>query len=146
MYYADQGPLLLEPQPFSVTSTLDEQFLADALEEDGKVVLYGIYFDTDKSTVKTEAFPLIETIAATLKQNPELRIRIEGHTDSQGEETYNQRLSERRSNTIRELLITEHGIAAERLETIGYGETKPIGDNDTAAGRAKNRRVELVKW
>ncbi len=74
-----------------------------------------------------------------------LKIRIEGHTDSEGELSYNQDLSEKRSKAISDLLISNYKVSSAQLESQGYGETKPVGDNSTAEGRAKNRRVELVK-
>ena len=69
---------------------------------------------------------------------------IEGHTDSRGSDAYNQALSERRANAVRDELVNENGIAAERVSTVGYGESRPVSSNDTDAGRAQNRRIEAV--
>lgn len=145
MFYADQGPMLLEPVPFSVSSSLDKNYLEDKIEKEGKVVLYGIYFDTDKSTVKAESYALVEQIAQLLLADPNLKIRIEGHTDSQGEESYNQSLSERRCKAVLDLLTSKYKVPSTQLESVGHGESKPIDNNNTPNGRAKNRRVELVK-
>ncbi|VAW58209.1 hypothetical protein MNBD_GAMMA11-3350 [hydrothermal vent metagenome] len=145
LFYNDYGPELLSPEKLTVTSSIDDEYLKNAIDKKGRVALYGIYFDTDKSTVKTASYPLIKQIANMLKANPQLKIRIEGHTDSQGDEKYNQALSEKRSAAVSKLLTSKHAIPGTQLESRGYGESKPAGSNDNAAGRAKNRRVELVK-
>ena len=83
-------------------------------------------------------------VATTLKAYPDAKIEIEGHTDSMGSETYNQALSERRANTVKTYLVSL-GIAAGRITTRGFGETQPVADNATAAGRAENRRVIIIE-
>lgn len=110
----------------------------------GFVDVYGINFDIGKSRVKAESFPVIAQIVKYLKENPSLRIMIEGHTDDQGSDANNQKLSENRANAIK-TEMAKRGIGAERMETIGYGETKPIADNKTADGRTQNRRVTIKK-
>ncbi|MCK8521994.1 OmpA family protein [Aquimarina sp. D1M17] len=145
LFYADLGPQLLSPIAYVVTSSLDKDFIKKTIDTKGKITLYGIYFDTNKSIIKPSSHPLISQIAQMLKANPHLKIRIEGHTDSQGDDAYNQTLSEKRSAAVREYLIKKYEVPTGRLESKGYGETKPVGDNKTSAGRAKNRRVELVK-
>ncbi len=145
LFYADQGPQLLSPIPFLVTSSLDKEHLKNALISEGKIALYGIYFDMDKSIIKQASYPLIKQIAEMLRADPSLKISIEGHTDSQGAPEYNQSLSEKRSAAVRALLTKKYGISTSQLASKGYGESKPLGDNTTSAGRAKNRRVELVK-
>jgi len=102
-----------------------------------------IHFDFDKSTIKKESYPILEDVASVMKNNPQIKkIRIEGHTDWIGTDEYNQKLSERRSNAVKEFL-TNKGIDASRMEAVGYGESRPIADNKTAEGRAKNRRTEF---
>lgn len=100
-------------------------------------------FDFDKAVVKQQYLPLIDEIGEILSQNPKMNVQIAGHTDSVGTETYNQGLSERRANAVKDALIKKAMVDAERLETVGYGESKPIMTNETKEGRAKNRRVEL---
>jgi outer membrane protein OmpA-like peptidoglycan-associated protein len=79
-----------------------------------------------------------------MKQNPDIRkVRVEGHTDSKGSDAYNIKLSQRRANAVRDYLIA-HGVEADRLVAVGYGETRPVADNGTAEGRARNRRVEFT--
>lgn len=107
-----------------------------------KIVLRGINFDFDKADIKKEFVPVLEEAAQILKNNPNTTVVIEGHTDSIGTEKYNQGLSERRANSVKKFLISR-GIPATQLQTVGYGESKPIADNKTAAGRAMNRRVEF---
>ena len=106
--------------------------------------LYGIHFDFDKATVQPQAFPLIEDIAVTLNSNPLWRLRIVGHTDSLGEPAYNQQLSAERAASVKAGLV-ERGIAPDRLETVGAGESEPKAGNATLHERALNRRVELVR-
>ncbi len=107
-----------------------------------RIVLRGINFDFDKSDIKKEFVPVLEEAAKILKTHPNTGVVIEGHTDAIGTDKYNQGLSERRANSVKKFLISR-GIPASQLQTIGYGESKPIADNKTAAGRAMNRRVEF---
>jgi outer membrane protein OmpA-like peptidoglycan-associated protein len=85
----------------------------------------------------------IDRLAQLMKVYPERAVRIEGHTDSLGDETANQQLSERRANAVRDAVLAR-GVDAARVEAVGYGETRPIADNSTPSGRQKNRRIELV--
>ena len=116
--------------------------LAERLENEGKVDLYGIYFDTDKATLKAESEGTLQQVLAMLKGKMGLRIAIAGHTDSQAGDAYNLDLSKRRAQAVVKWL-TDKGIAAARLEAQGFGESQPVADNETAAGRALNRRVEI---
>ena len=113
-----------------------------ASKNEGKVDLYGIYFDTDKAVLKPESEGTLQQVLALLKDAPELRIAIAGHTDSQSSDTYNLDLSKRRALAVVKWL-TDKGIMASRLEAQGFGESQPVADNDSAAGRALNRRVEI---
>ena len=116
--------------------------LAERLENDGKVDLYGIYFDTDKATLKAESEGTLQQVLALLKGKPELRLEIGGHTDSQASDTHNLDLSRRRAQSVVKWL-TDKGLAANRLQAEGFGESRPVADNETPAGRALNRRVEI---
>jgi outer membrane protein OmpA-like peptidoglycan-associated protein len=102
-----------------------------------------IYFKTNSAEFTKKTYPTLEAIVVIMQKYPASRFRIEGHTDSQGSDAYNMKLSERRANAVRDYLISK-GISADRLEAKGYGETRPIATNKTAAGRAKNRRVEII--
>jgi len=113
------------------------------LESNRIVILDKVYFATAKDVILPKSFNLLQQVASVLKNNPQIeKLRVEGHTDDQGNDASNLKLSQRRSITVRNFLIRE-GVAVERLEAEGYGETKPVDTNKTAAGRENNRRVEF---
>jgi OOP family OmpA-OmpF porin len=99
-------------------------------------------FDFDKTAIKPDGAKILDRLIAFLKENPNKKVALEGHTDSIGTEQYNQGLSERRANSVKDYL-TKRGVDAGKISTRGFGETRPIADNKTAEGRAKNRRVEI---
>jgi len=113
------------------------------LTKDIKKTLY-VEFEFDKTEVRREFYPAIADLANIMRQYPTSRILLEGHTDSMGTNTYNQKLSQSRADAVMKVLINEFGIAAERITTTGMGETQPIATNATEEGRAKNRRVEAI--
>jgi outer membrane protein OmpA-like peptidoglycan-associated protein len=117
-----------------------QRSLADA----GKVVFYGIYFDTDKAVVKPESGPTLEQMAKFLKANAAATVFIVGHTDNQGALERNQKLARDRAAAVVAALAASHGVAKERMVADGVGPLAPVAANDTEAGRAKNRRVEMV--
>ena len=100
-------------------------------------------FDFDKAEVKPTHFPMLDHIAKIMKDNPKMTVQLEGHTCSIGTKKYNQGLSERRANAIKNALINKAKVDVKRLKAVGYGESKPIMTNETKEGRAKNRRVDL---
>jgi OmpA-OmpF porin, OOP family len=114
-----------------------------ALDAEGHVALY-INFDFNKADIKPESQPIINEVVKLLKENPGLKLTIEGHTDNIGSPDYNQRLSEARARAV-VAAVTLLGVVPARLSAVGYGQEKPIADNDSDDGRAQNRRVELVK-
>ncbi len=114
--------------------------LAKAKRE--KIVLRGVHFDFDKSTIRPDARPILDEAATILQQHPDIRVSVEGHTDAVGSDAYNLKLSERRAAAVKRYLI-DHGIVASRLTSEGFGKRRPVATNDTADGRAQNRRVEL---
>ncbi len=118
---------------------------AKDLARTGHVAVYGIYFDFGKADVKSESEPMLKEIAKLLQQDPRLKLHVVGHTDSVGELAYNLDLSRRRAQAVVQVLATKHGIAPGRLRGDGVGPLAPVASNDTEEGRAKNRRVELVK-
>ncbi|WP_177181155.1 OmpA family protein [Parapedobacter koreensis] len=115
------------------------------LVEEGRFSTTGILFDTGSATIKPESAGVLNSIAAVLAQHPDIRVRIVGHTDAVGDDAANQALSERRAAAVKEALQAEYTIDAARLEATGKGEAEPVGDNQTAEGRAQNRRVEFIK-
>jgi outer membrane protein OmpA-like peptidoglycan-associated protein len=107
------------------------------------VAVYGVLFDFNKSTLQPASDPVLQQILDLLKKSPTIKIEVQGHTDNVGGDAYNQTLSEARAKAI-VTWLTEHGIAGDRLTAKGFGKTRPIADNATDAGRAKNRRVEIA--
>ena len=112
---------------------------------DGKLITYGIYFDVSKDIVKPESYGTLNGIADILKENTDLKVKIVGHTDSDGADAANMDLSKRRGASVKDALVKDFGIDASRLESDGMGETQPIAPNDTPVNKAMNRRVELIK-
>lgn len=117
--------------------------LYDRLETEGKIVTR-IQFDSGKSTIKPESMGIINEIVKLLNEHPEINFSIEGHTDSDGEEAFNQTLSEQRADAVKVLLV-DLGIDESRLQTKGHGESKHVDSNSTPEGKANNRRVEFIK-
>jgi OOP family OmpA-OmpF porin len=105
----------------------------------------GIYFDTGKSVLKPESPAAVAEIAKLLKADPALKVYAVGHTDNVASLDLNTKLSQDRAETLAQALVTKHGIAADRLVARGVGPLAPVANNDSEEGRAKNRRVELVK-
>jgi outer membrane protein OmpA-like peptidoglycan-associated protein len=114
------------------------------LDEKGNVAIYGIYFDTDKATIKKESEAALAEIVKLMNSYPDLRVEIQGHTDNQGNKDHNLKLSKMRADSVKNYLV-QKGIDAKRMEASGYGSDKPVASNDTDDGKSKNRRVELKK-
>lgn len=119
--------------------------LYDVLNADGRVVTQGIYFDSGSDRLRPESTPTLKEIGQMLTEHAELRLMVEGHTDSVGSEAANKALSEKRSAAVKDFIVTTYGIDASRIETVGFGPDNPMAPNDTPEGRQMNRRVELVK-
>lgn len=111
----------------------------------GKFVTHGIYFDTDSDVLKPESAPVIKEISNALYKNPSMKLEVDGYTDSTGDTAHNLDLSKRRAAAVMKVLVSQFGIDQGRLTSNGFGVANPIASNDTAAGRAQNRRVEFVK-
>jgi OmpA-OmpF porin, OOP family len=123
----------------------DAAAFGNDLKATGHVAVYGIYFDTDKSELKPESKPALEEIAKLLAQNPGFKLKVVGHTDMTGSLDANMKLSQARAEAVVQALVTRNGVAPSRLKGYGVGPLSPVATNDTDEGRAKNRRVELVK-
>ncbi|WP_070887765.1 OmpA family protein [Pseudomonas sp. D1-3] len=117
---------------------------APVVEEAPQVVRVelDVKFDFDKAAVKQESYGDIKNLADFMNQYPQTSTTVEGHTDSVGTDAYNQKLSERRANAVRDVLVNQYGVGADRVNSVGYGESRPVADNATEEGRAINRRVE----
>lgn len=124
---------------------VDAGQMALSLEETGRVALYGIYFDHDSAALTPESSPTLDEIAAFMNGQPEQNIIVVGHTDYVGGYEYNMDLSRRRARAVMNALVTDYGIAAGRLKSDGVGYLAPAATNRSEAGRALNRRVELVQ-
>lgn len=119
--------------------------LYDKFLTDGKFITTGIKFDVNKSTIKPESMGTINYVVGMMTDHPELKFSVEGHTDSDGEDLFNQKLSEARAKSVVEAMISL-GISADRLTNKGWGESKPMVANDSPEGKAQNRRVEFVQF
>lgn len=116
-----------------------------ALAESGKADVYSIYFTFNSDVIRPESEPTLKEIAGVLNKHPDWKLGVNGHTDGVGNDGYNLDLSKRRAAAVRTALVTKYGIAGARLTTAGFGKSQPKDTNSTLEGRAKNRRVELVK-
>ena len=114
------------------------------MNKSGHVAVYGINFETGKAAITPDSAKVLEQIVQLLKDNPDLKLRVEGHTDNVGKGKENVELSKKRAAAVKEWLA-KGGVEAGRLTTEGFGDKKPVADNKDDEGRAKNRRVELVK-
>lgn len=115
------------------------------LVEEGKFSTTGILFDFQSAVIKPESYGVIKEIAGVLKENGSIKVKVVGHTSSDGDDKANMELSQRRAAAVKDLLVKEFGIDETRLETEGKGETQPIADNKTKEGKTANRRVEFIK-
>ncbi len=136
---------LVEKQAMNQDVVADANSLMNSLKETGKVALYGIYFDTGKSTLKPESDPTLKEMTKLLNANPDLKLYVVGHTDNVGVYETNMRLSVERALAVVNALVSKYSVNAARLTACGDGPTSPVATNDTEEGKALNRRVELVK-
>lgn len=119
--------------------------LATALKGTGRVALRNILFDTGKATLQPRSEAALAPVGELLKSDPALKLEIQGHTDNAGAPAANLKLSQERAAAVRAHLVQKLGVAAARLTSAGFGDTRPVADNGSEAGRAANRRVELVR-
>jgi outer membrane protein OmpA-like peptidoglycan-associated protein len=138
----DVTTVLTEAMKQEMTS--DASAWAEEINKTGHASVYGIEFDTGKSTIKPQSEKVLGDVLSLLQAQPDWKMKIEGHTDSTGTKAGNQILSQQRASAVVAWLV-QNGIARDRLTPAGLGDSKPIADNSTEKGRARNRRVELVK-
>jgi OmpA-OmpF porin, OOP family len=136
---------IIEKQAMNQDVIADANSLANSIKETGKVAVYGIYFDTGKSTLKSESQPTLQEISKLLKADPNLKLYVVGHTDNTGVFDANMKLSVDRAGAVVNALVSQFSVSAARLRACGDGPTSPVASNDTEEGKALNRRVELVK-
>ena len=132
---------VLEKETMRQDITANEMFIT--LCNTGSIAL-NILFETGKSTIQSESINIVDQIAQMMENNPTLKVRIEGHTDNVGDPASNKTLSHERANAVSAAIVSR-GIDKSRLVAVGWGEEKPCSDNTTEEGRARNRRVEIVK-
>jgi len=129
----------------SLTGTASPAAVKKQFKTQKRIRIYGIHFDVDSAHIQPRSEPVIADIAQTMRENPGLRFQVEGHTDSDGGAAYNLGLSQRRAQAVVDDLVTRYKIARSRLVAKGYGLTRPVAPNTTPAGKALNRRVELLR-
>ncbi|MGA2587465.1 MAG: OmpA family protein [Candidatus Aminicenantales bacterium] len=136
---------IIEKKEMEQAIVTDAAAFSTDLKATGHAAVYGINFDTGKSAIKSESAQAIGEIAKLLQADPGLKIHVVGHTDNVGGVDGNIKLSQDRAEAVLQALVRDHGIAPDRLRSYGCGQFAPVASNDTEEGRAKNRRVELVK-
>jgi outer membrane protein OmpA-like peptidoglycan-associated protein len=139
---------ILEEKPMEngkVNVEINAQAMAEDIDEKGSVRIYGIHFDTDKATIKENSESTLAEIASLLEQKQKLKLGVVGHTDATGGMEHNMDLSVQRAEAVVEALVKSHGISGERLTPYGVGPLAPVANNEDEDGRARNRRVELIK-
>jgi len=139
------GLYIVEKQVMKQDIVANAEALNNDLIATGHAAIYGILFDTDKADIKPESDAALKEIASLLANNPGLKLLVVGHTDMTGDLAHNRQLSEQRAAAVAAALTTKYGVAAARLKAFGIGPLAPVASNDSEEGRAKNRRVELVK-
>lgn len=136
---------VVEKKAMAQAVTVDAESWCRDIGATGHAAVYGIFFDSGKSELKPESDATLAEIARLMKNNPEWSFYLVGHTDGSGEAAFNLALSRTRADAVLKALVGRYGIEARRLESHGVGPLAPVASNDTAEGKAKNRRVELVK-
>lgn len=138
------GPVF-QVRVVSITYPVDKPQIEQQLAKEKKAVIYGIYFDFNQATIKKESQPVLKQIADAMKNNPDWILTVNGYTDNIGGDTYNLDLSKRRSAAVEKVLVDQYSIASERLNSGGFGASGFVDTNETLEGRARNRRVELIR-
>jgi photosynthetic reaction center M subunit len=123
---------------------LTTENMRDSLNFDGLFVMSAVYFDTGKDALRTESDAELTNLATLFNRYPQLNVEVQGHTDNVGDPAANLTLSQGRADRVRDMLITKYGVAANRIRSRGFGQTKPMASNDTPDGRQRNRRVEIM--
>jgi outer membrane protein OmpA-like peptidoglycan-associated protein len=144
-YGSDYTLIIVERRAMLQEAAANAEALQGGLAQEGHVAVPGIFFDSNKSDVKPESKTALEEVAKLLKTNPTMRVWVAGHTDSVGMIDANMKLSDARAAAVVRALVANDGISSTRLKGYGVGPLAPVASNDTEEGKAKNRRVELVK-
>lgn len=132
-------------QVVKVSFPTDQPQIEQQLQQNGRAEVYGIYFDFGSANIRPESEPVLKQISDVLEKNPAWKLEVEGHTDNVGGDAFNMDLSRRRADAVKKALVERYRVRPDRLTTAGFGATRPKESNDTLEGRARNRRVELVR-
>jgi outer membrane protein OmpA-like peptidoglycan-associated protein len=146
--YTDAGSYqvwIIEEAEMEQDIVVDANSMMSDINAQGRVALYGIYFDFDKTEVKPESDPTLKEITKLLSDNPSLNLFVVGHTDNTGDYKYNMKLSQERAEAVVKVLVSKYNVNSKRLTSAGVGPLAPFTTNDTEEGKAQNRRVELIK-
>ena len=146
--YTDAGSYqvwIIEEAEMEQDIVVDANSMMSDINAQGRVALYGIYFDFDKTEVKPESDPTLKEITKLLSDNPSLNLFVVGHTDNTGDYKYNMKLSQERAEAVVKVLVSKYNVDSKRLTSAGVGPLAPFTTNDTEEGKAQNRRVELIK-
>jgi len=136
---------IIEEAEMEQDIVVDANSMMSDINSQGRVALYGVYFDFNKTEVKPESDPSLKEIAKLLSDNPSLNLFVVGHTDNTGDYKYNMKLSQDRAEAVVKALVSKYNVDSKRLTSAGVGPLAPFTTNDTEEGKAKNRRVELIK-
>lgn len=136
---------IIEEAEMEQDIVVDAKSMMSDINAQGRVALYGIFFDFDKSDVKPESDPTLKEISKLLSENSSLKLYVVGHTDNVGDFNYNMKLSQERADAVVKTLVSKHGVNKNRLTPAGVGPLAPVTSNDTEEGKQLNRRVELIK-
>ena len=136
---------IIEEAEMKQDIVVDANAMLSDINAQGRVALYGIYFDFNKSEIKPESESTLKEISKLLSKNPKLNLYVVGHTDNVGDYGYNMKLSQSRAEAVVNTLVSKYSINKDRLTAAGVGPLSPVTTNDTEEGKAKNRRVELIK-
>lgn len=146
--YSDAGSYqvyIIEEEEMKQDIVVDAKSMMSDINSEGRVALYGIYFDFDKSDINPESDPTLKEISKLLSENSKLKLYVVGHTDNVGDFSYNMKLSQARADAVVKTLVSKYSIDKNRLTSAGVGPLCPVTTNDTEEGKVKNRRVELIK-
>lgn len=146
--YSDAGSYqvwIIEEAEMKQDIVVDANAMLNEINAQGRVALYGIYFDFNKSEIKPESESTLKEISKLLSENPKLNLYVVGHTDNVGDFSYNMELSRSRAEAVVSTLVSKYSVNKNRLTAAGVGPLSPVAINDTEKGKAKNRRVELIK-
>lgn len=139
------GPMLNGTGPAAAVGSSGAAALEQALTQNRKVDIYSVYFSFNSDVIRDESQPTLKDIAEVMRRHPDWKLQVNGHTDAIGGDQFNLDLSRRRASAVKNALVGQYKINGDRFATAGFGKSQPKDTNDTLEGRARNRRVELMR-